>query len=57
MSSTVLRQIILENFEKLNEPKTSTSDVPESVTVLRNKKINISPDNPITKYKTIRRIR
>jgi len=49
MSPRVLREVILENFEKLNEPETSTSDKPESIGVLRNRKINISPDNPITK--------
>ena len=31
MSPKVLREVILENFEKLNEPETSTSDKPESV--------------------------
>ena len=53
MSSRVLREIVLENFEKLNEPETSTSDIPESVRVLWNKKINISLDNPITKYNSL----
>jgi hypothetical protein len=43
----------MKYFEKLNEPETSTSDTPESVGVLRNIKINISPDNPITKYNSL----
>jgi hypothetical protein len=52
MSPRVLREVILENFEKINEPETSTSDKFESVRVLRNRKINIFPDNPITKSLT-----
>jgi hypothetical protein len=50
MSPKVLRDVILENFEKLNEPEASTSDKPESVRVLRNRKVIISPDTLITKY-------
>jgi len=44
MSPKVLREVILENFEELNEPEASTSDKPESVRVLRNRKVIISPD-------------
>ena len=43
----------LENFEKLNEPEASTSDKPESVRVLRNRKVIISPDTLITKYNSL----
>ncbi len=50
ISPKVLREVIWENFEKLNEPETSTSDKPESVRVPRNRKVVISPDTPITKY-------
>jgi hypothetical protein len=53
MSPKVLREVILENFEKLNEPEASTSDEPESVRVLRNRKVIISPDTLITKYKSL----
>ncbi len=53
MSPKVLREVILENFEKLNEPETSTSDKPESVRVLRNRKNVVSPDTPTTKYNSL----
>jgi len=53
MSPKVLREVILENFEKLNEPEASTSDKPESVRVLRNRKVIISPDTLITKYNSL----
>ena len=53
MSPKVLREVILENFKKLNEHETSTSDKPESVIVLRNRKVVISPDTPITKYNSL----
>jgi len=43
MSPKVLRGVILENLEKLNEPEDSTTDKPESVRVLRNRKVIISP--------------
>ncbi len=35
MSPKVLREVILENFEKLNEPEASTPDKAESVRVLK----------------------
>ena len=50
MSPKVLREVIVENFKKLNKPETSTSDKPESVRVLRNRKVVIYPDTPTTKY-------
>ena len=53
MSPKVSREVILENSEELNEPETSTSDKPESVRVLRNRKVVISPDNPITKFNSL----
>ena len=53
MNPKVLREVILENFEKLNEPETSTSDKPESVRVLRNRKDVVSPDTPTTKYNSL----
>jgi len=37
----------------LNESEASTSDKPESVRVLRNGKVIISPDTPITKYNSL----
>jgi len=43
----------LENFEKLNEAEASTSDKPESYRVLRNRKVIISSDTPITKYNSL----
>jgi len=48
MSPKVLREDILENFEKQNETESSTSDKPESVRVLINRIVIISPDTPIT---------
>ena len=42
-----------ERLEKLNEPEASTSDKPESVRVLRNRKVIISPDTLITKYNSL----
>ena len=53
MSPKVLREVISENFEKLNKPETSTSDKPESVRVLINRKVVISPDTPTTKYNSL----
>jgi hypothetical protein len=53
MSPKVLREVILENFEKLNEPEASSSDKPESARVLRNRKVIISPDTLITKYNSL----
>jgi len=53
MSPKMSREVILENFEELNEPETSTSDKPESVRVLKNRKVVISPDTPITKYNSL----
>jgi len=53
MRPKVSREVILENFEELNEPETSTSDKPESVRVLRKRKVVISPDNPITKFNSL----
>ena len=53
MSPKVLREVILENFEKLNEPEASNADKPESVRVLRNRKVIISPDTLITKYNSL----
>jgi hypothetical protein len=53
MSPKVLREVILENFEKLNEPEASTSDKSESVRLLRNRKVIISPDTLITKYNSL----
>ncbi len=46
-------EVILENFEKLNEAEASTSDKPESYRVLRNRKVIISSDTPITKYNSL----
>jgi hypothetical protein len=34
MTPKMLREVISENFEKLNKPETSTSGLPESVRVL-----------------------
>jgi len=53
MSPKVLREVISENFEKLNEPETSTSDKPESLRVLINRKVVISPDTPTTRYNSL----
>ena len=53
MSPKMSREVILENFEELNGPETSTSDKPESVRVLKNRKVVISPDTPITKYNSL----
>ena len=38
---------------KLNEPEASTLDKPESVRVLRNRRVIISPDTLITKYNSL----
>jgi hypothetical protein len=53
MSPKVLREVIVENFEKLNKPETSTSVKPESIRVLRNRKVVIYRDTPTTKYNSL----
>jgi hypothetical protein len=53
MSPKVLREVILGNFEKLNEPEATTSDKPESVRILRNRKVISSPHTLITKYNSL----
>ena len=41
-------EVILENFEKLNEAEASTSDKPESYRVLSNRKVTITKYNSLT---------
>ena len=53
MSPKVLREVIVENFEKLIKPETSTSVKPESIRVLRNRKVVIYRDTPTTKYNSL----